>query len=296
VIFEINHEANVFLLDHLVLYETLNWVPQSGDMRDLISDLFDSDLLIREGAIVPLFSFDPLYSAVESVGMSCYDIVCRMKDETSTIEKLVVGRNGVFPLTVKENAYFYDSTTLYLNEWPPLKPGIDSQLRPGFYSVSINVFRELNPEGIDRAGYEFVFEPVCELIKPTAKIDYLKNEFIPIYNSEKSSHLYFEGRQMMEQGKPDLALNLFKKSLDYSEHHKTYHLISKIYNDIGDKDKSFNMLQKSYELSGVQDGIACDYAELLIERGKSDEAGKILIDVLRRNTTFKKAKTLLDAL
>jgi hypothetical protein len=73
-------------------------------------------------------------------------------------------------------------------------------------------------------------------------------------------------------------------------------LISRIYRELGAKGKSFAFLKKSYELSGVQDGIASDYAEALVEKGEKDVAIYVLKEILSRNKTFKRAKVLLSVL
>ena len=132
----IDVEANgIVLLDQQVLYETLGWVPRSGEERDLMSEFFGSDLgdkVIKKGAVVPLLSIDD----------GGYEVICRLKGERSTVEELVVVSNGDFPLVVKENACFYDLETLM--HWPPQDCGVDAQLKPGNYSVVVNGFRSVS--------------------------------------------------------------------------------------------------------------------------------------------------------
>ncbi|WP_124648988.1 hypothetical protein [Burkholderia stagnalis] len=160
---EIDVEANgIVLLDQEVLYETLGWTPLVPGERDLMSEFFNSDLgdkVIEKGAIVPLLSIDD----------GGYEIICRLATERSTVEDLVVAKNGSFPLSVREGAYFYDLENLM--HWPPSETGIDSALESGFYSVTINGFRYIESGKIVRAGYEFVCEKTSELIESTAEID-----------------------------------------------------------------------------------------------------------------------------
>ncbi|MPV65614.1 hypothetical protein [Burkholderia sp. BE17] len=160
---EIDVEANgIVLLDRKVLYEALGWTPLGPGERDLMSEFFSSDLgdeVIQKGAIVPLLSIDD----------GGYEIICRLASEQSTVEDLVVTENGCFPLLVKEGACFYDLEKLM--HWPPGENGVDSKLKSGFYSVTINGFRSVESGRIVRAGYEFVCEPTSKLIEPTAEID-----------------------------------------------------------------------------------------------------------------------------
>ncbi|MBN3825785.1 hypothetical protein G3O00_19455 [Burkholderia sp. Ac-20384] len=163
VIGEIDVEANgIVLLDQEVLHETLGWRPVVPGERDLMSEFFSSDLgdeVVKKGAIVPLLSIDD----------GGYEIICRLSSERSTVEDLVVTRNGCFPLLVEKGARFYDLENLM--HWPPSEVGVDSQLRSGFYSVTINGFRSVESGRIVRAGYEFVCEPTDELIEFSAEID-----------------------------------------------------------------------------------------------------------------------------
>lgn len=163
IVGEIDVEANgIVLLDQEVLYEALGWTPSSPGERDLMSEFFSSDLgdkVIEKGAIVPLLSIDD----------GGYEIICRLSSERSTVEDLIVTRNGCFPLLVREGAFFYDLENLM--HWPPSESGVNSKLIPGFYSVTINGFRSLESGRIVRAGYEFVCEKAAGLIEVTAEID-----------------------------------------------------------------------------------------------------------------------------
>ncbi|WP_414444862.1 hypothetical protein [Burkholderia sp. 22PA0106] len=62
IVESIDIEANgIVLVDPSVLHDTLGWTPRSGEVRDLMSEFFNSnlgDLVIKAGAIVPLLSID----------------------------------------------------------------------------------------------------------------------------------------------------------------------------------------------------------------------------------------------
>ncbi|MGR2664310.1 hypothetical protein ACUXVY_22205 [Chromobacterium haemolyticum] len=159
----IDVEANgIILSDPTILHKALQWVPQLGEQRDLLTELFSSELgqrVIDSGAIAPLLSIDD----------GGYEIICRYTDEPSLVENLIITRNGEFPLMIEDSAYFYDLESLIY--WPPEEQGIDCKLPPGTYAISINGFRKIENNRIIRAGYEFVARPTSELIIATGQID-----------------------------------------------------------------------------------------------------------------------------
>jgi len=159
----IDVETNgILLMDPAVLHDTLGWRPAPGETRDLMSEFFNSDLgddVINQGAVAPLLSIDD----------GGYEIICRLGSEASQVDDLVIVTNGVFPLTVKARAAFYDLGVLMA--WPADEPGIASALEPGHYAVTYRGFRKVDHGRIVRAGYEVACEPVPVRATPTGRID-----------------------------------------------------------------------------------------------------------------------------
>lgn len=110
---------------------------------------------------------------------------------------------------------------------------------------------------------------------------------------EKGLQLYKKGMDFFKDNDFEVAEEYFKKSLSIYEDYKSYRMLSKIYDKRQDYENKFLYIKKSYETSDIQDPVAKEYAEMLIERNLLDEAEIILNKTLLRNKTYKPAQQLL---
>ena len=108
--------------------------------------------------------------------------------------------------------------------------------------------------------------------------------------------LYYSGMNYQENGNLDEALLCFNQSLVIDEHFKTYHRIFQILKIQGKLDECLSAIESAYKLNNRNDKVASDYAEILIQLCRYEEAVVILSDTLKRNPSFKYAKKLIESI
>lgn len=111
---------------------------------------------------------------------------------------------------------------------------------------------------------------------------------------EESFKLYQKGLVHYNNNRISLAKDYFLSSLVLFKDYKPYRMLSKIYDKQGDFDKKFFYIEKSYHSSTIQDVVGKEYAEMLIEKNKIDEAISILKKIISRNKTYKPGIILLE--
>lgn len=108
--------------------------------------------------------------------------------------------------------------------------------------------------------------------------------------------LYYSGISHQENGNLDDALECFHQSLAIDKHFKTYHRIYQILKAQGKLNESLPIIESAYKLNVRNDKVASDYAEILIQLHRYEEAIAILSNVLKRNPSFKYAEKLIKSI
>ncbi len=106
---------------------------------------------------------------------------------------------------------------------------------------------------------------------------------------QDSYYYYIKGDDFLNKRKIDLAIAYFRKSLELSEHFKTYFKLYECYKMLNQFEKANNYLKLAYLLNKKNDKTALEYAKVLIDNGSVSEAKIILLDILKRNPSYKKA-------
>ena len=149
------------------------------------------------------------------------------------------------------------------------------------YTRAIKYFKKANKICPDNRIYEKLFQ--CYVKRNTY-------DFI----SQIDLYLYNEGMYEINRGNIESAIQYFEESNYYSPHAKTYERLYQCYTQTKQFEKADDCIKKAYILRSNSDKIACEYAQTLIKHKNYDKAKRILIKVLRRNNTYKPAKSLLN--
>jgi tetratricopeptide (TPR) repeat protein len=136
-----------------------------------------------------------------------------------------------------------------------------------------------------------------DYVKAIGDVDYIKaiREVDKDVISE-DDYYYNLGRNLLEQGKINEALESLKKSLELRNHFKTLAQISVCYDKLGLADLAFKYLELGYKANPRNDKVAYDFAEKLKDNNRITEAKEILESILSRNLSYNKAKILLRIL
>lgn len=109
-------------------------------------------------------------------------------------------------------------------------------------------------------------------------------------------HYYYLGTNLLERGKVIEALEAFIKSLELREHYITRYRISVCYDKLGLPDLAFQYIEQAYKGKTDNDKVAYEFAIKLASRNKILEAKEVLVGLLARNASYKKAQILLQTL
>ncbi|PDS21959.1 tetratricopeptide repeat protein [Flavobacterium branchiophilum] len=115
-------------------------------------------------------------------------------------------------------------------------------------------------------------------------------------NYERSLILYREAMSFYKLNNYDEALDLFYKSNKLYEHGKTYQKIAEIQCFKENLHDALLNAEMAYKLLPITDSVCLLYAELLVKNDEKVKSIEILESIIKRNSTFKKAKLLLDNL
>ena len=108
--------------------------------------------------------------------------------------------------------------------------------------------------------------------------------------------LYYSGISHQKNGNLNDALECFYQSLTIDKHFKTYHRIYQILKAQGKSNECLPIIESAYKLNVRNDKVASDYAEILIQRHRYEDAIAILSEVLKRTPSFKYAKKLIESI
>jgi tetratricopeptide (TPR) repeat protein len=107
---------------------------------------------------------------------------------------------------------------------------------------------------------------------------------------------YYRGTNLLDEGKINEALELFRKSLELENHFKTLEQISDCYDKLGLAEPALKYIELAYQVNPRNDHTACKFAEQLKNNNRLTEAKIILESILLRSPSRKKAQILLQSL
>lgn len=108
---------------------------------------------------------------------------------------------------------------------------------------------------------------------------------------EKDSYYYYQlGLECLDKKEIENAIKYFLVSLKIGKHYKTYERLYECCKSINQNDIANYFLRLAYEENSKSDKVSFLYAKYLIEENELEEARKILLDILKRNPSYKKAK------
>lgn len=108
---------------------------------------------------------------------------------------------------------------------------------------------------------------------------------------EKDSYYYYRvANEYLNDGQIEEAIKLFLKSLDLDYHFKTYEKLYWCYCSLNQYDLANYFIKRAYGENNKNDKVAYLYAKELINKGKLKKARKILLSIIKRNPSYKKAE------
>lgn len=106
-------------------------------------------------------------------------------------------------------------------------------------------------------------------------------------------YYYGVGLDYSNEGNMEKALENFMISLQMKSHYKTYERIYQVLSTVGRYEESRSYLYKAYELNSLNEKVCIEFANLVFEEGKIQEAKEIANEVLKRIPTYGPAKRML---
>ncbi|MDM8523215.1 tetratricopeptide repeat protein [Desulfococcaceae bacterium HSG8] len=111
-----------------------------------------------------------------------------------------------------------------------------------------------------------------------------------------SYHYYRIGLEYFESGELESALESFLRSSESEPHFKTCVRTAHVLRELKRFEEADRFLEQAYRLNPKNDKTGIEYAELMLKRGQTFPAKKILNDIIRRNPTYGPARRLLTEL
>lgn len=103
-------------------------------------------------------------------------------------------------------------------------------------------------------------------------------------------YYYMAANEYFENGQIEDAIKFFLKSLDMEYHFKTYEKLYWCYNSLQQYDLANYFIKRAYEENSNNDKVAYLYAKILIDKRELNKAEEILMDIIKRNPSYKKAE------
>lgn len=122
----------------------------------------------------------------------------------------------------------------------------------------------------------------------------MKEEKLSIMCRKDSYYYYRLGENYLIKKEYQNAIKNFLISLKLQVHYKTYEKLYECCNDINQIDLAGYFIRLAYEANSKNDKVSFIYATVLIEEHDLDLAKKILLEILKRNPSYKKAKILYE--
>lgn len=90
------------------------------------------------------------------------------------------------------------------------------------------------------------------------------------------------------------AIKYFLLSLKKGMYYKTYERLYECYKGINQKDTASYYLTLAYNANSKSDKVSFAYAKVLIDKNELNKAKEVLLKILKRNPSYKKAKILYE--
>jgi len=108
---------------------------------------------------------------------------------------------------------------------------------------------------------------------------------------EKDAYYYYiVANEHYNNGQIEEAIHLFLKSLEMDYHFKTYEKLYWCYNSLQQYDLANYFIKRAYEENNNNDKVAYLYAKVLIDKKQIEKAREILLSIINRNPSYKKAE------
>ena len=108
---------------------------------------------------------------------------------------------------------------------------------------------------------------------------------------EKDAYYYYNvASELYENGQIEEAIKGFLKSLEMDYHFKTYEKLYWCYHSLQQYDLANYFIKRAYEENNRNDKVAFLYAKVLIEKNELRAAHEILLSIIVRNPSYKKAQ------
>lgn len=113
--------------------------------------------------------------------------------------------------------------------------------------------------------------------------------------SEMESYdFYILGVDYLTKKKYYNAIKYFLASLKIGIHYKTYERLYECYKSINQKDRASYYLALAYKTNPKSDKVSFEYAKILIDENELNKAKELLLEILKRNPSYKQAKILYE--
>lgn len=103
-------------------------------------------------------------------------------------------------------------------------------------------------------------------------------------------YYYRQADEFLKQGQMEEAIKFFLLSLESEYHFKTYEKLYECYQNLGQYDLANYFIKRAYEENPQNDKTAFLYSKVLIEKKEIKKAKGLLLSILKRNSSYKKAQ------
>lgn len=112
---------------------------------------------------------------------------------------------------------------------------------------------------------------------------------------EKDSYYYFRiGEECLNKKEIDNAMKNFFLSLKIKKHYKTYEKLYECCKEINQNDIANYFIILAYEENSKNDRVSLLYSKYLVEENEIEKAKEILLEILKRNPSYKLARIEYD--
>ncbi len=116
-------------------------------------------------------------------------------------------------------------------------------------------------------------------------------------NTEENGYYFFcKGNEKLDIGEIKEAIHFYLKSAEMAPHFKTYERLYECYVRLKEFELAHYFISMAYECNNKNDYVSYVYSKSLLNDGKKDKAEQILMDILKRNPDYKKARKELNLL
>lgn len=113
-------------------------------------------------------------------------------------------------------------------------------------------------------------------------------------NEMESYDYYILGVDYLTKKEYHNAIKCFLVSLKTGTHYKTYERLYECYNGLNQKDRASYYLALAYKTNSKSDKVSFEYAKILVDENELRKAKELLLEILKRNSSYKQAKILYE--